>query len=142
MLIRDCTPDDFPSILPLLEQLWPDIELDGAALEAVFLGYLATDSDHCFGAFVEGGMAGFCSMNVKNSLWRAGKVAYVDNLVVDEAARRMGLGAALVGHAESVARGLGCKYLELDSGFQRPWAHDFYAEQGFEKFGFIFGKRL
>lgn len=142
MQIRDCALDDFKSILPLLEQLWPGDELDGARLEAVFHGYITTDSDYCFGAFVDGRMAGFCSMNVKNSLWRAGKVAYVDNLIVDDADRRGGLGASLIEHAAGVALGLGCGYLELDSGFQRPWAHNFYAEQGFEKFGFMFGKRL
>jgi hypothetical protein len=34
--IRQCYPSDFGSIVPLLEQLWPDKELDLPAIQRLF----------------------------------------------------------------------------------------------------------
>ncbi|MHB8895566.1 MAG: GNAT family N-acetyltransferase [Candidatus Geothermincolia bacterium] len=142
MKIRPCTNDDFPEVLVLLGQLWPGVELDPARLTHVFESYLDAEADLPFCAAVAGRVVGFASLNIRNSLWRSGRIAYLDILVVDEAHQRQGIGAAMLDRAASLAGDLGCAYLELDSGFQRPGAHAFYESQGFESFGIMFGKRL
>jgi hypothetical protein len=42
----------------------------------------------------------------------------------------------------SIAKELGCKRFELDSGFQREGAHKFYESIGFEKRAYLFSKIL
>jgi GNAT superfamily N-acetyltransferase len=65
---------------------------------------------------------------------------YIDDLVTDEARRSEGVGHALIGHLESVARKLGASGLVLDSGTQRTQAHKFYFREGFVIPAFNFKK--
>jgi GNAT superfamily N-acetyltransferase len=53
-------------------------------------------------------------------------VLYVDDLVMDEAARSSGYGKRLLHWLVQRARDEGCQTLELDSGVQRFDAHRFY----------------
>ena len=142
MKVRECTVEDFPGVLAQLEQLWPDLELDPVKLAGVFSAYLETEADIPFCATSAGLIVGFASLNVRNSLWRSGRIAYLDILVVDEAHRRQGIGAALIDWAARAACDLGCEYVELDSAFHRSGAHEFYESLGFERSGIMFGKPL
>jgi len=54
-------------------------------------------------------------------------------LVVGEAARRRGLGRALVERVKAEARRLGCDRLEVTSSVHGEDAHAFYARLGFEE---------
>lgn len=65
---------------------------------------------------------------------------YVDDLVTDEACRSKGIGHALIGHLERIARDLGASGLGLDSGTQRTQAHKFYFREGFVITSFNFKK--
>ena len=65
---------------------------------------------------------------------------YIDDLVSDEARRSEGVGHALIGHLELVARTLGASGLVLDSGTQRTRAHKFYFREGFVIPAFNFKK--
>ena len=67
---------------------------------------------------------------------------YVDDLVTDEARRSTGVGKALLGHIEALARTSGCDDLALDSGTQRTQAHKFYYREGMAASSFHFTKRL
>jgi GNAT superfamily N-acetyltransferase len=140
--IRDCLPEDFEQVLELLQQLWPEADLDRPRLEKVFAASREADTDECFCAAEDDKLIGFCTMNVKNSLLFAGLTAYVDILIVREGYRKTGVGASLLDAAAEVARDHGCVALELDSGFQRTGAHEFYKTQGFKQLGFLFGKSL
>ena len=66
------------------------------------------------------------------AIWRAfektdaGMQMYVDDLIIDEAVRSTGVGAALLRSLQETARTLGCTMFELDSGTQRRRAHAFY----------------
>jgi glucosamine-phosphate N-acetyltransferase len=46
-----------------------------------------------------------------------GFVAHIDELILDEAFRRMGFGAELLEAAVTEAKKRGCKIVELDSAF-------------------------
>lgn len=71
-----------------------------------------------------------------NLAW--GRYLYVDDLVVDEAERSRGFGAALLDWLRNHARGLACKQLHLDSGMARRDAHRFYEREGMDKSGYHF----
>jgi ribosomal protein S18 acetylase RimI-like enzyme len=140
--IRECRPGDFDQVVELLEQLWPEADLDTQRLRKTYLAYLEAETDECVCAKEGDKLIGFCSMNIKNSLERAGRIAYVDVLIVKEGFRKTGIGASLLERACDRARDRGCAALQLDSGFQRTGAHDFYTPQGFKRLGFLFGKTL
>jgi len=140
--IRDCVPGDFEQLLELLQQLWPEADLDAQKLRKVFTTSMEVETDECFCAIEDGKLVGFCTMSVKSSLLFAGLAAYVDILIVREGFRKTGVGASLLDAAGDVARDHGCVALELDSGFQRTGAHEFYKTQGFKQLGFLFGKTL
>jgi len=59
--------------------------------------------------------------------------ALISSLVVDEAARSKGAGAALIAHAQELAMAQDCAHIELACSERRTQAHAFYAAQGFEE---------
>ena len=59
--------------------------------------------------------------------------ALVSALVVDDAARSQGTGAALLREAETFAIARGCSRIELSSNEKRLRAHAFYERAGFEE---------
>lgn len=59
--------------------------------------------------------------------------ARLDEVVVDEAARGKGVGAALVNAALEVARKKGAQVVELQSGVQREAANRLYQRLGFKR---------
>ena len=61
-----------------------------------------------------------------------GKIIYVFDLVIDQTARSHGYGAKLISWLKQQAVEQNCKAIVLDSGVQRPKAHKFYFNQGFE----------
>ena len=140
--IRDCREEDFEQVLELLEQLWPETNLDGTRLQEVFNDSLEVGTEASFCAVEDDKLIGFCTMNKKHSLLFAGLAAYVDILIVREGYRKTGVGASLLETAAAAAADRGCVAMELDSGFQRTGAHEFYKTQGFKQLGFLFGKTL
>lgn len=83
---------------------------------------------------------GFISCLVKNNLWAQGYLLHIDDLIIDSDYRRMGIATLLMDEARSYGREHGCRYLELESGFQRIEAHRFYDRYGFcrRAFNFIY----
>jgi GNAT superfamily N-acetyltransferase len=140
--IRDCREEDFEQVLELLQHLWPETNLDGSRLQKVFNASLEVGTEASFCAMEDEKLIGFCAMNIKNSLLFAGMTAYVDILIVREGYRKTGVGASLLETAAGAASDRGCVAIELDSGFQRTGAHEFYKTQGFKQLGFLFGKTL
>ncbi|SMC22199.1 Acetyltransferase (GNAT) family protein [Clostridium acidisoli DSM 12555] len=63
-------------------------------------------------------------------------------MIVDEKNRGKGIGQGLIDKPCQIAKELGCKRFELDSGFQREGAHKFYESIGFEKRAYLFSKIL
>jgi ribosomal protein S18 acetylase RimI-like enzyme len=59
-----------------------------------------------------------------------GRYLYVDDLVVDEAQRSQGLGAALIDWLKAEGKALGCDTLVLDTALANTAAQRFYRRQG------------
>jgi GNAT superfamily N-acetyltransferase len=59
--------------------------------------------------------------------------AYLEGLVVDEAARSRGIGVALLEAVEARARERGCATIRVQSNVLRERAHSFYERNGYLK---------
>lgn len=66
--------------------------------------------------------------------------AVIENIVVDEACRGLGIGGHLLAHAEARCRDAGCSKIMLTSAASRTRAHRWFDRQGFDgeaKRGFV-----
>jgi GNAT superfamily N-acetyltransferase len=61
-------------------------------------------------------------------------------MIVDDSLRGKGIGSSLLEKAFDIAKLMGCKKIELDSGFPREKAHKFYEKIGFEKRAYLFSR--
>ena len=142
MKVRDCTIEDIGRICELLGQLWPGVEVDTPEMKRCFERGLRSPNQRYVCAVREERVVGFCSLNVKNNLWQQGLLGHVDELVVDEKHRRMGIGSALLRRIEQIAAEMGCRRLELDSAYQRVESHAFYENLGFQNRARLFSKQI
>jgi len=140
--IRKAAEKDFTKVYPLFEQLWPNKELDENELRIVFDRGVNSDTDELFCLAYSGEIIGFCAYAIVNNLWLAGYISYMYAMVVDEKFRGKGLGTMLINEAIQDSKNKGLKRLELDSGFHREKAHEFYMKLGFEKRAFLFSYPL
>ena len=140
--IRAALIEDFDDIFLLLQQLWPDKELNKDSLMDVFSRAIDSLNSPYLCAEINGRIIGFCSLVTNNSLSQEGRFAYINELVVDQQVRGQGIGTALMKTAIDIATKKGCKRIGLDSNFHRKEAHEFYEGMGFEKRGYLFAKEL
>ena len=140
--IRKATESDFEKVYPLFEQLWPNREPDKEALKTVFDRGVNSDTDELLCLDYSNELIGFCAYAIVNNLWQAGYISYMYAMVVDEKYRGKGYGTKLIEEAIQDSKNKGLKRLELDSGFHREKAHEFYLKLGFEKRAFLFSYPL
>jgi glucosamine-phosphate N-acetyltransferase len=135
-------PADFPTILPLFSQLWPDKILNPEKLRRVFSRGLASPQQEYLIAKLGEQVIAFGSLTIKNNLWQEGNLAHIDELVVEGSFRGQGVGTRLLEELVKLAQKHDCERVELDSAFHRQAAHKFYAGLGFENRGLIFSRKL
>jgi GNAT superfamily N-acetyltransferase len=141
-VIRNSKIEDFNEVLSLFGQLWPNKELHPDDLMTVFNRGIQSGTDKYICAEVNGKVIGFCAMAIVNNFWQEGHKAYVYAMIVDDSFRGKGIGTNLLEKAFEIAKIMGCKKIELDSGFPREKAHKFYEKIGFEKRAYLFSKDL
>ena len=127
-MIRPARPEDAPRLAELSGQLGYPATAEDLAPR---LARILADPDHALfvaeeAGRVEGWIHVFRSLNLES----AGR-AEIGGLVVDEAMRGRGFGAALMAEAEAWARGLGLTGVRLRSRVQREGAHAFYHRLGY-----------
>ena len=80
-----------------------------------------------------GAVIGCLSTSVMRVLHRPAPVGRISMMVVDEALRSRGIGAALVRAAEEVLAAQGCYMVEVTSHARRTEAHRFYEGLGYQR---------
>lgn len=129
MHLRPPEKQDVFRLIELFNQLgYPS---DADALLARLESRMHADYCQLFVAEVEGTIAGVIVLNLIQPLHEPGKWGMISALVVDQALRSGGVGAALLEHAERHAKYVGCTHVELSSNESRTRAHQFYQRQGY-----------
>jgi GNAT superfamily N-acetyltransferase len=130
--VRRAETRDADAVLALLEGLGrPEVAEDASGQRAVFVDHLGYDDATVFVAEQDGVVAGVASLWLRPRLNWVTLEAWVPDLFVDPASRRLGLGRALLEACAAEARRTGCHRLSLDSGHQRAEAHLLYQDLGF-----------
>jgi GNAT superfamily N-acetyltransferase len=139
LVIRPAVEADLPRILESLEQMdsgmYPQREDAGEAVRfAVFRQIAADPHQHLLVAEADGRIVGTVHLVVIPHLSRSCKPSgLVEGMVVDEAYRRKGVGAALLREVQDLARDAGCYKLALSSNLARSGAHRFYSRLGWKR---------
>jgi len=133
MHIRPVTPADAVGVAPLLGQLgYPTeaaelaVRLERADSGTADPAWVALDEDSAE-------VVGFAAAHTYAPYELAGPVSELTAIVVDERARRTGVGEALVATFEAWSRARGCVRMSLSTALHRTGAHRFYEELGYEQ---------
>jgi ribosomal protein S18 acetylase RimI-like enzyme len=122
--VRRLEPHEWAGIFPIVVQLRPHLDREeflNRVRRQTHTGY------ELVGAFRDGRLLGVLGMRPVHTLVR-GPHLHVDDIVVDEAERRSGIGRSLMDYAEADARSRGMTCVFLDA---RPEAIGFYQTIGF-----------
>lgn len=134
LVVRSAAAEDLAELLELLSQL-RDQEAPQPVtdeLSATFVEILAERSRALLVACRDGAIVGTLDLLAVANLTRGGRPwAGIENVVVDAACRRQGVGRALLEVAGDVAREVGCTKLQLVSHDTRSAAHELYSRGGF-----------
>ena len=140
MTIREAASADLERIAALFGQLgYPN---DAAQLARRLAAVPAGDTMRVLVAQQGDTVAGVAVVHVMAPLHVPNRWALLSALVVDDAQRSGGIGAALLQAAEAFAREHGCAQLELSSNVARTRAHRFYERQGYREKRMRFVKML
>lgn len=93
---------------------------------------LRNDNTHLFAAEYKGAIVGMLTLVIVDI--PTGRKAWIEDVVVDDQARGLGIGKALVEKAMACAKDVGARKLYLTSNPSRKAAHALYTKCGFEEY--------
>jgi GNAT superfamily N-acetyltransferase len=131
-------PAEFSALYPLIKQLNPGLtrkQYDAMLKEARRGGY------RCFGGYQGKKMIAACGIWTMTRFW-CGKFMEIDNLVVDQSQRNIGIGKILLDAVEAVAAQEGCQMLLAASYTHNTASHRFYFREKYIIRGFVFTKEI
>ena len=137
-VIRKVTSNDAEALFALVEKFARSFRPARESFE-VSLGHLLSDQTAWLRlAAFEGQVVGYCLGSDHCAFYANGRVSWVEEIMVDPAFRRRGVGRALMGAFESWARSRGSKCVGLATRRAAP----FYRAIGYEESAVYFRKVL
>ena len=133
--MRPAVAEDLPAVRGLYRQLYAELDpADDAAVADAWAATLATPGRTVLVAERAGTVVGTADLTVLANAARDGRpYLLVENVVVDEAHRRSGVGRVLLDAARAHARGAGLYKLQLSA--DEPEAFAFYEAAGLTSTG-------
>ena len=132
-MIREARPDDLDQVLRLYQLLHRKApHLPSGSESVVFHTILDAPWLHLFVLELDGSIVATTYLNViPNITWSASPYGVIQNVVVDEQKRGIGLGKAIMEYTLRAAWDAGCYKAELTTGSRTPATHAFYRACGF-----------
>ena len=141
MTIRPAAQKDLSAIYSLICELESEV-LSTEDFEKAFLSCLLAETIYCFVAENQNHVIGFLSLHIQTLLHHCGKVAEIQEFIVDENFRGQQAGTLLFQQAEQTARQQQCKIIEVTCNRRRTDAHRFYERQQMQPTHYKFVKVL
>ena len=118
-------------LLEAIERLLPQLSQSAQMPNSQYIERMVCgDNTHLFVAELDGVIVGMLSLAIVDI--PTGRKVWIEDVVVDETARGLHIGKALVERAVAEAELLGAKKIYLTSNPSRKVAHALYAKCGFE----------
>jgi len=112
-MIRRAEPRDEAPLLGLTREFATSFEVDEAAFRASFAALLDDPNAYLAVAEAGDGVIGYVLAFSHVTLYANGRVAWVEELMVDAGCRKQGVGKALMQSAEAWAEERGCRLVAL-----------------------------
>jgi GNAT superfamily N-acetyltransferase len=129
VVVRVAVPDDRDDVWPLARDFATSFRPERAAFDESFATLLSAADTLLLVAELPGqGVGGYLLANSHTTFLTNGPVAWVEEVMVAESARRTGVGRRLMDRAEDWAQSIGAAYLALAS----RRAGTFYQALGYE----------
>ena len=136
VVVRRATTEDRPAWLAMRHELWPD-EGDSHArdVDGFFVGTVREPTEALVAVDPSGRLVGFAELSIRPYAedCETDRVAYLEGWYVAPAARRRGVGRALIDGAEAWARALGCTELGSDAVLDSEASAAAHTAVGFEE---------
>lgn len=136
MDILKATTDDIPRLCELLDHLFeqevefsPDKELQSKALKEILED---ENIGEIFIAKAEDEIIGMVNLLYTVSTAYGGRVALLEDMVIDPGHRGKGIGSVLIEFAMDYLKDQGCHRITLLSDIENCKAHKFYVKKGFK----------
>ena len=137
--VRRASARDAAAIGSLYRQLVsnPDVRVSPGHIDAL----AASESHFVFVAELEGAVRGTALLSLcADVMFNRQPFAVVENVIVDQGARSLGIGTALMRAIEAQCKASECSKIMLLSAAQRADAHQFFEREGYvssAKVGFV-----
>lgn len=141
MEIRKTKLEDLDSVFELLDELYEN-KIEYSKFTQKYKESLEDNSFYGIVAIENNKVVGVLISRVINRLAKKKNILFIDDLIVNEKCRNIGIGKLLIQTATAYAISKDCGALELTSMIQNINAHRFYENNGFEKRQYKFKKRL
>jgi GNAT superfamily N-acetyltransferase len=136
--VRLAAPGDWGAVAGLLVELGRGVAegtADDPTHQLQFAGHIRRIDDVTLVAEVDGDVLGVIDMEYHQRLGDHRPQARVNDLIVTERDRGLGVGHALVSRAEELARRRGCFRMALVTAAWRTETIAFYERQGWQNYG-------
>lgn len=130
------TDADIQMAMPLIQTLFPHLSED-----FIRKTITSSSSTQFFLVQYEGKAVAYYSFSVKTTLV-SGKGLYIEDVVVSDDFRRMGVAQKLIDDIEAFAKTLECDRMDLICGVTREASHKFWEDVGFTYSAKYFMKEL
>jgi GNAT superfamily N-acetyltransferase len=143
--VRLARPQDWPAVAALLVELGRGVAAgtaDDATHQLQFAGHIRQIEHVTLVAEADGQVVGVVDMEYHQRLGDHRPQARVNDLVVTERARGLGVGRELLSRAEELARKRGCFRMALVTAAWREQTMGFYRREGWRDYGAWFVKPL
>jgi len=138
VVIRPATAADADALFPLAAALSSSFAVERGAFDRSLHALVADDSAALLVAEIGDALGGYLLGFDHFTFYANGRVAWIEEILVVETARRGGIGAALDAAFESWARDRGCRLVALATRRAAP----FYLACGYEESASYFRKLL
>ena len=141
MEIRKTKLEDLDSVFELLDELYEN-KIEYSKFTQKYKESLEDNSFYGIVAIENNKVVGVLISRIINRLAKKKNILFIDDLIVNEKCRNIGIGKLLIQTATAYAISKDCGVLELTSMIQNINAHRFYENNGFEKRQYKFKKSL
>lgn len=141
MEIRKTKLEDLDSVFELLDELYEN-KIEYSKFTQKYKESLEDNSFYGIVAIENNKVVCVLISRIINRLAKKKNILFIDDLIVNEKCRNIGIGKLLIQTATAYAISKDCGALELTSMIQNINAHRFYENNGFEKRQYKFKKSL
>jgi GNAT superfamily N-acetyltransferase len=139
MIIRPAGEDDYPALMALCNA-FKETDMFSQPGNDSFQVIMDNDNSYILVAEEDDKLFGFITASIRFVVRYSKPMMQVEELFVNAASRKKGVGRQLIQTAEKIASEKDCERIYIESGYRHEVAHKFYEKNGYDNQGYYFLK--